>query len=113
MTALKHVEPLAIEGDAFVSGLKYKDKASGEEKRLAVSGIFVEIGVVPNTSFAEGLLELDPVKRIKADPKNQRTDAEGVWAAGDCTDELYHQNNIAAGDGVKALEDIYLWIKKQ
>ena len=36
-----------------------------------------------------------------------------MWAAGDCTDELYHQNNIAAGDGVKALEDIYLWIKKQ
>lgn len=36
---------------------------------------------------------------------------EGVWAAGDVTDELYHQNNIAAGDGVKALEDIYLWVK--
>lgn len=37
----------------------------------------------------------------------------GVWAAGDCTDELYHQNNIAAGDGTKAIEDLYLWVKKQ
>ena len=37
----------------------------------------------------------------------------GVWAAGDCTDELYHQNNIAAGDAVKALEDIYFWVKAQ
>lgn len=37
----------------------------------------------------------------------------GVWAAGDCTDGLYHQNNIAAGDAVKALEDIYLWVKAQ
>jgi thioredoxin reductase len=53
------------------------------------------------------------VKRIKANPRNQRTSIEGIWAAGDCTDELYHQNNIAAGDGVKALEDIYLWIKKR
>jgi len=45
------------------------------------------------------------------DPRNQRTSVEGVWAAGDCTDGLYHQNNIAAGDAVKALEDIYLFIK--
>jgi thioredoxin reductase len=51
------------------------------------------------------------VKRVKTNPRDQRTSLEGVWAAGDCTDELYHQNNIAAGDAVKALEDIYLWVK--
>ena len=45
------------------------------------------------------------------DAKNQRTDVPGIWAAGDCTDVLYHQNNIAAGDAVKALEDIYLFLK--
>jgi thioredoxin reductase len=44
------------------------------------------------------------------DAKNQHTSVEGIWAAGDCTDELYHQNNIAAGDAVKALEDIYFWV---
>jgi thioredoxin reductase len=73
--------------------------------------VFVEIGVMPNTAFAEGLVELDEVKRVKTNPRDQRTSLEGVWAAGDCTDELYHQNNIAAGDAVKALEDIYLWVK--
>ncbi len=113
MRVIRHAEPTEVLGDKFVSGLRYIDKDSGETKELAVSGVFVEAGMLPNTAFAEGLLEFDAIKRIKADPRNQRTSVEGVWAAGDCTDELYHQNNIAAGDGVKALEDIYLWIKKQ
>lgn len=113
MRIIAHVEPTEVMGEQFVTGLKYTDKDSGEIKELAVSGIFVEAGVLPNTGFVEGLLELDAVKRVKVDPHNQRTKVDGVWAAGDCTDELYHQNNIAAGDGVKALEDIYLWIKKQ
>lgn len=111
MRIIRHAEPTEVMGDQFVSGLKYKDKNSGETKELAVTGVFVEAGVIPNTGFVEGLVEFDALKRIKADPRNQRTSVEGVWAAGDCTDELYHQNNIAAGDGVKALEDIYLWVK--
>jgi NADH-dependent peroxiredoxin subunit F len=113
MRVLANTEPVEVLGEQFVSGLKYKDKTTGDIKELAVGGIFVEAGVIPNTQFAEGFLEMDAVKRIKADPRNQRTSVEGIWAAGDCTDELYHQNNIAAGDGVKALEDIYLWIKKR
>ena len=108
---ITNVEPIEVIGDKFVSGLKYKDRATGTIEELPVSGIFVEVGVMPNTSFAEGVVELDTVKRVKTDTRNQRTSVEGIWAAGDCTDELYHQNNIAAGDGVKALEDIYLWIK--
>ena len=79
---------------------------------LAVAGVFAEIGVMPNTDFAKNLVELDAFGRIRVDSRNQRAGIDGVWAAGDCTDELYHQNNIAAGDGVKALEDIYLWVKK-
>ncbi|HET9641479.1 MAG TPA: FAD-dependent oxidoreductase [Candidatus Paceibacterota bacterium] len=113
MRIITNAEPTEVKGDAFVNGLVYKDNATGETHDLPVSGVFAEIGVVPNTDFAEGLVEFDAVKRIKVDPRNQRTSVDGVWAAGDCTDELYHQNNIAAGDGVKALEDIYLWIKKQ
>jgi len=113
MRIILNAEPIEVTGDQFVTGLKYKDIDSGEEKEIAVSGIFVEAGVMPNTDFAEKLVEFDAVKRIKTDPRTQRTSAEGIWAAGDCTDELYHQNNIAAGDGVMALEDIYLWIKKQ
>jgi len=113
MYIINNAEPIEVLGERFVTGLKYKEGDSGETKELAVSGIFVEIGVAPNTEFAENLVALDSIQRIKTDPHNQRTSAEGIWAAGDCTDELYHQNNIAAGDGVKALEDIYLWVKKQ
>ena len=100
-------------GAQFVTGMKYLDKNTNETKELAVSGIFVETGVLPNTDFAKGIVDFDAVERIVADPRSQRTSVEGIWAAGDCTDELYHQNNIAAGDGTKAIEDLYLWIKKQ
>jgi len=67
--------------------------------------------MLPATIFAKDLVELDSFNRVVVNAKNQRTSVEGIWAAGDCTDELYHQNNIAAGDAVKALEDIYYWIK--
>jgi len=113
MRTLTHVEPTEIKGEKFVTGLTYKNKDSGETAELSVSGIFVEAGVIPSTDFARSLVSLDTVGRITVDAKNQRTSLNGVWAAGDCTDELYHQNNIAAGDGVKALEDLYLWLKKQ
>ncbi len=112
MTIITHAEPTEVIGDQFVSALKYHDKDSGDIKEIKVSGVFVEAGVIPNTDFINELVALDEIKRVKVDSRNQRTNVDGVWAAGDCTDELYHQNNIAAGDGVKALEDIYLWIKK-
>ena len=103
--------PVAVEGEKFVTGLRIKSTVSGEEETLPVTGIFVEVGVIPNTEFAKDVVNLDEVGRVITDPRNQHTSTEGVWAAGDCTDELYHQNNIAAGDAVKALEDIYIWIK--
>lgn len=107
MTAIKKAVPTEVIGDKFVTGLKYKDE-SGEEKTLPVSGIFVEIGLIPTTDFAKGVIKLNQYNQIPVDPKNQKTTTEGIWAAGDSTDGLYHQNNIAAGDAVKALEDIYL-----
>jgi alkyl hydroperoxide reductase subunit F len=106
-------EPTEILGDKFVTGMKVQNRDTGEETTLAVEGVFVEIGVMPNTDFAKDIVTLDAIGRIVTDPKNQHTSVEGIWAAGDCTDELYHQNNIAAGDAVKALEDIYQWVKKQ
>ena len=113
MHVLPATAPVAVLGDKFVSGLTVKNTETGEETTLPVTGIFVEVGVIPNTDFIKGLVELDEVGRVKADARNQTTSMEGVWAAGDCTDELYHQNNIAAGDAVKALEDIYQWLMKQ
>ncbi len=98
-----------VYGEKFVQGLKYKD-VDGVEQTLPVTGIFVEIGQIPNTSLVEGLVELDEYKRIKIDYATQKTSQAGVWSAGDCTNVLYHQNNIAAGDAVTALEDIYKYL---
>ncbi|MFA6095785.1 MAG: FAD-dependent oxidoreductase, partial [Candidatus Paceibacterota bacterium] len=111
MRALRNAELLEVRGDKFVTGLSYRDKATGEAKELPVTGIFVEIGSIPTTDFARGLVEVDPYGRIIVDPKTQMSSLPGIWAAGDCTDGLYHQNNIAAGDAVKALEDIYLYLR--
>ncbi len=110
MKALKNVELLEIKGEKFVEGLIYKEKTSGTETELKVSGIFAEIGQIPNTGFVKNIVPLDEIGRIKINPLNQKTEVPGIWAAGDCTTVLYHQNNIAAGDAVRALEDIYLYI---
>lgn len=107
-----NAEPVEVLGEKFVTGLSLRDKESGAVTNLPVTGVFVEIGVIPNTDFANGVVALDEVNRVVTDPKNQHTSVEGIWAAGDCTDELYHQNNIAAGDAVKALEDIYQWLMR-
>jgi len=118
--AIKNVDILEIKGEKFVEGIVYKparnashsdaggNKTTGSEIELKVSGIFVEIGQIPNTSFVKDIVPLDKIGRIKINPLNQKTEVEGIWAAGDCTDVLYHQNNIAAGDAIRALEDIYL-----
>ena len=108
MKAIKNVDILEVKGDKFVEGIVYKDKTSGEETTLKVSGIFVEIGQIPNTDFVKGVVSLDEIGRVKIDAWTQKTEVPGIWAAGDCTNVLYHQNNIAAGDAVRALEDIYL-----
>jgi alkyl hydroperoxide reductase subunit F len=111
MKIVTNADPAMVKGEQFVTAYVYTDKTTGELKEVPVTGIFVEIGMIPNTDFADGLVELDEFKRVKVNPRNQQTNVPGIWAAGDCTDELYHQNNIAAGDGVKALEDIYMALR--
>ncbi len=108
--AIRNIDILEIKGDKFVEGVIVKDKITGVETELKVSGIFVEIGQIPNTGFVKDIIPLDEIGRVKINPLNQKTEVAGIWAAGDCTDVLYHQNNIAAGDAVRALEDIYLYI---
>lgn len=110
MKGILNVNTTEILGDKFVNGLKYTDQ-SGTEHMLPVQGIFVEIGLVPNTDCVANLVPLDEYKRIKIDPWTQQTEVKGIWAAGDCTNIKYHQNNISAGDAVRALEDIYVHLK--
>ena len=112
---IKGVKVNEIIGEKFVKGLIYFSPTveNGAPQTLAVSGIFVEIGLLPNTTFVKDVVELDSHGKILIDPRTQRTKTAGIWAAGDCTDGLYHQNNIAAGDAVKALEDIYVAVSKR
>ena len=105
-------ETLQILGDQFVTGLKYKDRKTGEEKTLNLQGVFVEIGSIPNTDFVKGMMELNKFGEIMVDHKTQKTSVPGIWAVGDVTDVLYKQNNISAGDAVKAILNIYEEINK-
>ncbi len=109
MKALTLAKTIEVKGDKFVNAIVYEK--DGQQVELPVGGIFVEIGLVPSTDIVEGLVELDDYKRIKIDPWTQKTNVPGLWAAGDCTNVKYHQNNITAGDGVRALEDIYVTLK--
>lgn len=102
--------PKIIQGEKFVESITYTKMDTNEERSIPVAGVFVEIGQIPATEFAKNIVERTETGTIKIDPRTQKTSTPGIWAAGDCTDVLYHQNNIAAGDAVRALEDIYLHI---
>lgn len=102
-----------IFGEQFVTGLKYEDKNSGETKELKLDGVFVEIGAVPNTALIKDLVELNKIGEIVVDHKTQRASVEGIWAAGDASDVLYKQNNISAGDAVKAVLNIYSYLHEK
>ncbi len=110
MTGILNANTVRVTGDKFVNGLDYQD-SEGNEHHLDVTGIFVEIGMIPNTDAFGNVVELDEYKRVVIDPWTQKTSTPGIWAAGDCTNVRYHQNNISAGDAVKALEDIYVHLK--
>lgn len=113
MRAILNAEPTEILGAQFVTGVRWKDTTTGKEEVLPVEGVFVEIGLLPNTDWIGDVIEKSAAGQIKVDPKLQRTSHPRIWAAGDVTDAPYHQNNIAAGDAVKALEDIYVSLRRQ
>lgn len=100
---IMRAETQEITGAQFVDGLRYKDLASGEERALALEGVFVEIGAIPNSDFLKGFVTLTPFGEIIADPYTQQTSHPGIWAVGDVSDVRYKQNNISVGDAVKAV----------
>jgi alkyl hydroperoxide reductase subunit F len=84
-----------------VTGLRYTDRASGEQHLLELAGVFIQIGLVPNTEFLKGTIELSKFGEIVIDAKCA-TSAPGIFAAGDVTTVPYKQIVIAAGEGSKA-----------
>lgn len=108
MKVVMNATPLQIKGEKFVTGIVYEDTVTKTSAEIKAEGVFVEIGLIPSTDYVRNVVPLNAYGQIIIDPRNQETQTPGIWAAGDCTDTLYHQNNIAAGDGVRALEDIYM-----
>ncbi|MCL2021920.1 MAG: alkyl hydroperoxide reductase subunit F [Betaproteobacteria bacterium] len=102
VTVLTQAETTEVHGDGQkVTALSYKDRASGDMRRLELEGIFVQIGLVPNTGWLKDTLPLAPNGEIVIDARGQ-TSIPGVFAAGDCTTVPYKQIIIAMGEGAKA-----------
>lgn len=102
VTVLTQARTTEVRGDgARVTGLAYEDRASGAAHDLALDGIFVQIGLVPNTEWLKGTLALTPRGEIQVDAHGA-TSLPGVFAAGDCTTAPYKQIVIAMGEGARA-----------
>lgn len=98
---LLHTKTTKIEGSMMVESLTYEDTKSGQSKTLAVSGVFVAIGAIPNTEPVRDLLSLDKFSAIPAD-RYGKTSLAGFFAAGDVTDIRDAQIVVAAGQGCSA-----------
>lgn len=99
---LKNAQTMEVLGDGNkVNGLIYKNREIDQDVRLELEGIFVQIGLLPNTDWLKGTLNLSKMGEIEVDSRGQ-TSAIGVFAAGDCTTVPYKQIIIAMGEGAKA-----------
>jgi len=112
VTLLLNAETKEIKGSKFVEGLIYDDLKTGERKELAVNGIFVSIGQIPNSDFTEGFLKLNEKKEIMIDCRTTETSVAGIFAAGDVTDLPFKQYAIAAGEGAKAALSVHVYLQK-
>ena len=98
VSILNNTQVTAILGDKMVSGIKVRRE--GREEQLSVQGIFIEIGLIPNSEFANGLEKNDPGE-ITVNCKCE-TSIPGIFAAGDVSDVYAKQIIVACGEGAKA-----------
>ena len=102
VTVIKSALTKEVLGDGSkVNGLRYQDRNSNEERTIELEGIFVQIGLLPNTEWLKGAVELSPRGEVMVDAKGE-TSVPGIFAAGDCTTVPYKQIIIAMGEGAKA-----------
>jgi alkyl hydroperoxide reductase subunit F len=102
VTVYTNAQTMEITGDgSVVNGIRFKDRTTGVEQHVALAGVFVQIGLVPNTEFLKQTIELSKFGEIVVDAKGH-TNLSGVFAAGDCTTVPYKQIVIAASEGAKA-----------
>jgi alkyl hydroperoxide reductase subunit F len=113
VTIHTNAQTTEITGDGSkVNGLSYKDRATESVHHVALEGVFVQIGLVPNTEFLKGTVELSKFGEIVVDAKGH-TNVSGVFAAGDCTTVPYKQIIIAAGEGSKAALSAFDYLIRQ
>ncbi|MBN6851085.1 NADH-dependent peroxiredoxin subunit F [Staphylococcus saprophyticus] len=109
VTVIKNAQTTEVLGDDAVTGIKYQDKAQGEEHTLDLEGIFVQIGLLPNTEWLNNYVELNDAKEIKVDRTNA-TSIPGIFAAGDVTDDRNKQIIISMGAGANAALNAFDYI---
>ncbi|MFC4386887.1 alkyl hydroperoxide reductase subunit F [Gracilibacillus marinus] len=101
VTVITNARTSEIYGSDKVQGLKYVDRDTEEEKDIALSGVFIQIGLVPNTEWLDGTVERSKFGEIIVDNRGT-TSIPGVFAAGDCTNSAYKQIIISMGSGATA-----------
>ena len=109
VTIIKNAQTTEVLGENAVTGLKYQDKATGEDHTIELEGIFVQIGLLPNTEWLENYVELNQANEIIIDRKNA-TSIPGVFAAGDVTDDRNKQIIISMGAGANAALNAFDYI---
>ncbi|MFK3916986.1 alkyl hydroperoxide reductase subunit F [Psychrobacter sp. NPDC078501] len=98
--------------DGKVSSIVYQDRSTGETHERDLSGVFVQIGLVPNTGFIKGFVDLNRFGEIEIDERC-RTDRKGIFACGDVTTVPFKQINIAMGEGSKAALSAFEYLVMQ
>ncbi len=102
VTVILNAQTTEVNGDGKkVTGITYKDRTTDEIKQIALEGIFVQIGLLPNTDWLKGTVNLTRFGEIEINARGE-TNVPGVFAAGDCTNVPYKQIIIAAGAGATA-----------
>ena len=102
VTVITNAQTTEVKGDGEkVTGLVFRDRSDGENHTVPLAGVFVQIGLLPNTDWLKGTLALSPRGEIETDARGQ-TSIPGVFAAGDCTTVPFKQIVIAMGDGATA-----------
>lgn len=111
LTIFVEHEVLEITGENMVSGIRVRDLKSGEERKLEVSGVFVEIGLIPNSELVKGVVALNRLGEIEVNCNNE-TSVPGLFAAGDVTNVPEKQIVVAAGEGAKAALQAHRYLQR-
>lgn len=109
---ITNAQTTAIEGKDKVSGISYLDRETGESHHVSLEGVFIQIGLLPNTEWLEGIVARNQAGEILVDGRGA-TSLKGVYAAGDCTDSAYKQIVVAIGSGATAALGAFDYLIRQ